>query len=72
MEMKQSSFDWTLKYDEIDYIIEGTLEIVVNGKKTIGKQGDTLYIPRDTSIQFCVPDFARFLYVTYPANWDQL
>ena len=33
MEMKASCFDWVLNYDEIDYVIEGRLEIIVNGKK---------------------------------------
>ena len=45
MEMKDgSSFDWTLKYDEIDYIIDGTLEIIVDGVKNIAGKGDIIYI----------------------------
>jgi ethanolamine utilization protein EutQ len=71
MEMKASCFDWTLRYDEIDYVIEGRLEIIVAGKKMVGEAGDILLIPRNTAIQFNVPTFARFLYVTYPANWQQ-
>ncbi|RLB73457.1 MAG: ethanolamine utilization protein [Deltaproteobacteria bacterium] len=69
-EMKASCFDWVLNYDEIDYVIEGRLEIIVNGKKIVGEKGDTLLIPKNTAIQFSVPDFARFLYVTYPADWE--
>jgi len=72
MEMKASCFDWVLNYDEIDYVIEGRLEIIVNGKKIVGEAGDTLLIPKNTAIQFSVPDFARFLYVTYPANWEDI
>ena len=30
MEMKETTFPWTLTYDEIDYIIEGRLEIPVS------------------------------------------
>ena len=71
MEMKASCFDWVLNYDEIDYVIEGKLEIIVNGKKTIGEAGDTILIPKNTAIQFSVPEFARFLYVTYPADWEE-
>ncbi len=70
MEMKASCFDWVLNYDEIDYVIEGKLEIIINGKKIVGEAGDTILIPKNTAIQFSVPDFARFLYVTYPANWE--
>lgn len=70
MEMKASCFDWVLKYDEIDYVIEGRLEIIVNGEKIVGEAGDIILIPKDTAIQFSVPNFARFLYTTYPANWE--
>ena len=70
MEMKASCFDWVLNYDEIDYVIEGRLEIIINGKKIVGEAGDTILIPKNTAIQFSVPDFARFLYVTYPADWE--
>ena len=69
MEMEATAFDWTLRYDEVDYIIEGTLEILIDEQTVTGNQGDALYIPADSSITFRAPGFARFLYVTYPANW---
>lgn len=72
MEMKESSFPWTLKYDEIDYIIEGTLEILINGNKITGNAGDVIFIPMNSSIEFSAPDYVRFIYVTYPANWAEL
>lgn len=71
MDMEKSSFDWVLNYDEVDYIIEGRLEIVIDGRKVIGNAGDVILIPKNTAIQFSVPNFARFLYVTYPADWEQ-
>lgn len=70
MEMDASCFDWVLKYDEIDYVIEGRLEIIIDGRKIVGEAGDVILIPKDTAIQFSVPEFARFLYVTYPADWE--
>ncbi len=70
MEMRGgSSFDWTLKYDEIDYIIEGVLDIRISGRTVTARAGDILLIPKDSSITFSTPDFTRFMYVTYPANW---
>ncbi|SHI97812.1 cupin domain-containing protein [Lutispora thermophila] len=72
MEMKNSSFPWTLKYDEIDYIIEGTLEIIINGNKIRGNAGDVIFIPVNSSIEFSTPDYVKFIYVTYPANWADL
>lgn len=72
MEMDQTSFAWTLKYDEVDYIIDGTLEIDIDGRKVVGNKGDLIFIPRNSSIHFTVPNHARFVYVTYPANWAEL
>lgn len=69
MEMDGTKFPWTLNYDEVDYIIEGTLEIIIDGRKVVGHAGDTIFIPKGSSIEFSAPSFARFIYVVYPANW---
>ena len=71
MEMEETTFDWTLNYDEIDYVIDGTLEIVVDGKTVTGNRGDILFIPKGSKIKFSAPNFARFMYVVYPANWNE-
>lgn len=71
MEMTETTFDWTLKYDEIDYIIEGTLEIIIDGRKVVGNAGDVILIPKNTKIQFSAPEHAKFVYVVYPANWAE-
>jgi ethanolamine utilization protein EutQ len=69
MEMKETTFDWTLNYDEIDYVMEGTLNIVMNGKTVAADAGELVLIPKGSSIKFSVPNYARFIYVTYPADW---
>jgi ethanolamine utilization protein EutQ len=69
MEMDKSTFPWTLNYDEVDYIIEGSLEILIDGRKVVGNAGDAIFIPKGSTIAFSAPDFARFLYVVYPADW---
>lgn len=69
MEMRETTFDWTLNYDEIDYVIEGHLDIIIDGRKVSTEAGELLFIPKGSTIKFSVPNFARFIYVTYPANW---
>lgn len=70
MEMKQTTFPWTLQYDEIDYVISGSLT-VYHGERTVtAGPGEVILIPKGSSILFSVPDRARFLYVTYPADWQ--
>lgn len=68
----KSSFDWELNYEEFEYIVEGNLDITINGKTYHGKAGDIFFIPKDSKITWSSPDFARFFYVTYPANWEEL
>ncbi len=72
MEMTASTFDWFLKYDEVDVVLEGSLSIVIGDRTVTANKGDIVFIPKDTAIKFSVPEFARFVYVTYPANWESL
>lgn len=72
MEMTDTTFDWTLQYDEIDYVIDGTLNIISNGVTTTAQKGEIILIPKGSKIQFSVNGFSRFLYVTYPANWSEM
>lgn len=66
-----ADFEWTLTYDEYDYVMEGTLEIVLDsGTVLVGQPGDVLYIPKDTHIHFRTPQKARYVYFVYPADWQ--
>lgn len=72
MEFDHSSLDWTLGYDELDYIVEGNMDITVNGKTYHGHAGDIFFIPMNTSITFGTPDYCKFFFTAYPANWQEL
>lgn len=67
---KEDSFPWELTYDEVDYVIEGELEITIDGQVFSGKQGDIFYIPKGSKIIFGTPSYTKIMYVTYPANWS--
>ena len=70
MELDNTSFEWTLTYDEYDVIFEGVLEIEADGRVMTGKPGDIIYIPKGSRIHFQTPDKARYAYFVYPANWQ--
>lgn len=70
MEVEETRFPWTLSYDEYDLVLSGTLEIRVGERTYTGHPGDLFYIPKGSSISFCSPDKARYVYVTYPADWQ--
>lgn len=71
MELDNTNFEWTLTYDEIDYVIEGTLDILIDGRTVRAEAGEVVFIPKNTKIKFSTPNKTRFLYVCYPANWSE-
>ena len=50
-------------------MIDGKLEIVIDGRTITGEKGDVLLIPKGSSIKFKATEYAKFIYVVYPANW---
>ena len=54
-----------------DTTFDCTLSINCNGKTITANAGEVILIPKGSSIQFSVSGFSRFLYVTYPADWQQ-
>ena len=70
MTMERCDFAWTLGYDEVDLVLEGELTIRTAQGEQTARAGEGVFIPRGTQIHFCTPSHARFLYVTYPADWQ--
>ena len=70
MEMTDTTFPWTLNYDEMDYVVEGRLDILCNGRHVSAGPGELIHIPKGSEIQFSVTGHARFLYFVYPADWQ--
>ncbi len=71
MSLREGSFAWHLDYDEVEYVIEGELHITTTSDASVvvGRPGDVIAIPKGTAITFGTPSWAKFLYVTYPADW---
>ena len=70
MELRDGAdFEWTLTYDEWDVVLEGRLEIRIDGRTVGGDAGDVLYIPRGSHIHFTTPQYAKFAYTVFPADW---
>ncbi len=63
------SFPWTLTYDEVQIVLEGELHIGTAAGTRVGRPGDVLYVPKGSQITFGTPTWARFVYVTFPADW---
>jgi len=62
---------WTLSYDEIDVVLEGELVITRGAEVVRGGPGDVIFIPKGSRITFGTPGHTRFVYVAFPANWNE-
>ena len=71
MVMEETTFPWKLTYDEMDYVLEGRLEVLAGGETVAAGPGDVLHIPRGSDIRFSAKGKVRFLYFVYPADWQK-
>lgn len=69
MSLTAGEFPWTLTYDEVQIVLEGELHIGTTAGTRIGRPGDVLYVPKGSAITFGTPSWAKFVYVTFPADW---
>lgn len=67
---RDDSFPWKLDYDEIDYVLDGVLQVTIGGHVVEARAGDVVYIPKGSDILFGTPHHVRVFYVTYPADWS--
>jgi ethanolamine utilization protein EutQ len=68
--LTKGEFPWTLSYDEVQIVLEGELHIGTSDGVRVGKPGDILYVPKGSQITFGTPSWAKFVYVTFPADWE--
>lgn len=69
MSLTAGTFPWTLTYDEVQVVLEGELHIGTSSGTRVGRPGDILYVPKGSAITFGTPSWAKFIYVTFPADW---
>lgn len=63
-----SRLEWTFDYNEVFYLLEGSLDIQEDGQPAVTfNPGDLGYIEKGTSTVITVPVRAYLLHVTQPA-----
>ncbi|RMB59606.1 cupin domain-containing protein [Tessaracoccus antarcticus] len=70
MSLTAGSFSWDFGYDEVQIVLEGELHLGGDGGDRIGHPGDIFYIPKGSHITFGTPSWTKFVYVTFPADWE--
>jgi ethanolamine utilization protein EutQ len=61
--------DWTLKYDEVLYIIEGGLEVISNGESFVARTGEVMVIPKGVTVTYRGEMGTKVFFVLQPRDW---
>lgn len=65
-EITGNGFECEMAYQEIDYVVEGSLTVSINGKTLTAHAGDIFFVPSGVTVVWGTPNKARVFYVAYP------
>jgi ethanolamine utilization protein EutQ len=65
-------FEWQVLYDEILYVVSGTLIITQDNKVQKGEKGDIFFLKNGAKITYGTESSTEFFYSIYPANWREI
>ncbi|WP_210240531.1 cupin domain-containing protein [Mesorhizobium sp. B3-1-3] len=60
--------NWTLSYDEVVVVLEGKAKITIDDDTVELLPGDSMWLPRSTSLTYDGEDAILF-YAVYPVDW---
>jgi ethanolamine utilization protein EutQ len=63
--------DWTLRYDEVFYVIEGELVIESAGQTVRGGPGEVILIPAGTTVTYRSGPGTKAFFVLHPRDWAE-
>lgn len=61
--IEDSKFERSSNYMEMGYVIDGNLDIEINGKAFTAYSGDVLYIPSDTKVVWSSKEITKLFYI---------
>jgi ethanolamine utilization protein EutQ len=65
------SIDWTVLYDELIVVLEGTFRLRLDGDRTIeAGPGDVIWLPEHTALRY-EGDRAKVFYALSPVDWKK-
>ncbi|MBP1743046.1 MAG: hypothetical protein H6Q58_24 [Firmicutes bacterium] len=59
------TFDWETTCEELYHVVEGTLNVTVNGKVYTAHAGDAVFFPKGAKLAFGSPDKMKAFYATH-------
>ena len=66
--MSNAHIPWTIKYDEMVLVIEGSITIHVGEEKLTAQAGESIWLPKGTELIY-ESEKALLFYSIHPANW---
>lgn len=64
--------NWTLKYDEVLYVVKGEAEVESSdGGKAVAKPGEAILIGEGTTVTYRASPDTLVFFVLSPRDWDQ-
>jgi len=66
--IKGSRVKWRVLYDEVVYVIEGSLTIRADDREIVGSPGSMVWLPKGTDLVY-ESEHAIIAYAIYPVNW---
>ncbi len=67
--LENTTIDWTVTYDEVLFIHEGTLTIELDGVRHECTPGDIVWLPNGTHLKYIAKERAGYFYALYPFDW---
>lgn len=68
LELDATAFPWTVERDMVIYIIEGGLEINIDGRALAADAGGVFFMPAASALEISAPAFARCFYCTISSD----
>lgn len=64
----EAAIPWTLRYDEVLLVIEGSVTVETGGQELVLGPRDCAWLPKGSALVYRSPD-ALLFYAIHPSNW---
>lgn len=65
------SFEWSLDYDEVLYILAGQVTVEHDGRTVRGSVGDVILLHSGSSVTYRFEGACEAFFATYPVDWEE-
>ena len=67
--LEDVTIDWTVTYDEVLFVHEGSLTVELGGERHHCTPGDIVWLPSGTSLRYIAKERCGYFYALCPVDW---